>query len=213
MSVFLPLDTSLISLLTAAISFLARQRTASVLFRWPNMTWLSRLLSSSKCDSMEISVELIGRGSQEDESLAQLRENNEKGWNQVRSDNESCLRDKENGSYCLMLLQMNHSTTGVGCPLVMHTTDWPEVEPWWRSIKSTMTAGTATSGGRGGVSLAVHTNMKYWETVVQSIMLLHWNSKKWRQTFNLQDEADITTLVSILHMNGVVSTVLLLDAD
>lgn len=76
MTVFLPLDTSFISLLTAAISFLARQRTASVLFRWPNMTWLSRLLSSSKCDSMVISVELIGRGSQEDESLAQLDEKN-----------------------------------------------------------------------------------------------------------------------------------------
>lgn len=73
--VFSPLDTSLTSLLTAAISFLARQRTASVFSRWPNMTWVSRLLSSSKCESIVISVELAGRGTQEDESFAQLKGN------------------------------------------------------------------------------------------------------------------------------------------
>lgn len=67
-----PLDTSLISLLTAAISFLARQRTASVFSRWPKITWVSRLLSSSKRESMETSVELTGRGTQEEVSLAQL---------------------------------------------------------------------------------------------------------------------------------------------
>lgn len=72
--VFLPLETSLISLLTAAISFLARQRTARVFSRWPKMTWLSRLLSSSKCESMVTSVELAGRGSQAEDSLAQLWE-------------------------------------------------------------------------------------------------------------------------------------------
>lgn len=70
--VFLPLETSLISLLTAAISFLARQRTATVLSRWPKMTWLSRLSSSSKCESMVTSVELAGSGTQADDSLAQL---------------------------------------------------------------------------------------------------------------------------------------------
>lgn len=71
--VFLPVDTSLISLVTIAISFLAKQRTASVFSRWPNMTWLSRLLSSSKCESIVTSVELAGRGTQEEVSLAQLQ--------------------------------------------------------------------------------------------------------------------------------------------
>lgn len=52
-----------------------------------------------------------------------------------------------------MFLQMNHSTTGVGCPLVMHTTDWPVAEPWWMSIRSTMTAGTVILSGRRGVSI------------------------------------------------------------
>lgn len=50
-----------------------------------------------------------------------------------------------------MFLQMNHSTTGVGCPLVMHTTDWPVAEPWWMSIRSTMTAGTVGRGGEAKV--------------------------------------------------------------
>lgn len=70
--VFLPLETSLISLLTAAISFRARQRTATVLSRWPKITWLSRLSSSSKCESMVTAVELAGSGTQADDSLAQL---------------------------------------------------------------------------------------------------------------------------------------------
>lgn len=78
MCAFSPLDTSLTSLLTAAISFLARQRTASVFSRWPNMTWLSRLLSSSMWESTVILVELVGRGTQEEESLAQLDGNKEK---------------------------------------------------------------------------------------------------------------------------------------
>lgn len=54
-------------------------------------------------------------------------------------------------TYCLMFLQMNHSTTGVGCPLAIHTTDWPVAEPWWMSISSTMTAGTVTESDRGDV--------------------------------------------------------------
>lgn len=74
MCVFLPLDTSLTSLLTTVISFRAKQRTARVFSRWPNMTWVSRLLSSLKCESTVISVELAARGTQEDESFAQLEE-------------------------------------------------------------------------------------------------------------------------------------------
>lgn len=70
--VFSPLDTSLTSLLTAAMPLRDRQRTASVLSRWPNMTWLSRLPSSLTCDSAVTPVELAGSGSQANESLAQL---------------------------------------------------------------------------------------------------------------------------------------------
>ncbi len=44
-------------------------------------------------------------------------------------------------AYCLMFLQIYQSMSGVGPPAV-HTTSWPAAEPWWMSIRSTITGGT-----------------------------------------------------------------------
>lgn len=99
-----------------------------------------------------------------------------------------------------MFLQTNHSTAGAGCPLVMHTTDWPVAEPWWMSIRSTMTAGTGTAPRRIN-------------TAVMGVKLANGSGIFPSLTFDLQEQSNAATVIAIFHAQGVVSAVLLLGSD
>lgn len=104
-----------------------------------------------------------------------------------------------------MFLQTNHSTAGVGCPLVMHTTDWPVAEPWWMSIRSTMTAGTVMQARRRRVKHKLGFTTMGVKALRAAIV--H------DLTFDLQEQFHTLGPISILHLQGVVPTVLVLGSD
>lgn len=116
-------------------------------------------------------------------------------------------------TYCLMFLQTNHSTAGVGSPLVIHTTDWPVAEPWWMSIRSTMTAGTVIVQTGGSIARCVCMSEKKTLSRDPESKSNQGLRTSFSLTFDLQDQSDAVALVSIFHSQGVVPAVLLLRSD
>lgn len=116
-------------------------------------------------------------------------------------------------TYCLMFLQTNHSTAGVGRPLLIHTTDWPVAEPWWMSIRSKMTAGTVTVQRWRSITRCVYMSEKMTVSRDSESKSNKGLRTSFSLTFDLQDQSNTVALVSIFHSQGVVPAVLLLRSD